>query len=207
MASWSVPNVGLSVVDRPCRGWWWEIAVMWAALELVAVEWVSFRSVSENIMIVFSSLKSIAIAVLHEERYCDIISKTNMNSIMIVSLLRILYLYFTLTLHIHLTILISARWSATSFSFLTGQASLPCSILLHTQLLYSLPLLINDISLLVSNGTNCPSYQQFMSVWCPVVKRDVKLKLTNSYQFDQQYQNSYHHLEKTPSFQICQQLI
>jgi len=27
---------------------------------------------------------------------------------------------FTLTLHIHLTILISARWSATSFSFLTG---------------------------------------------------------------------------------------
>jgi len=29
--------------------------------------------------------------------------------------------FFTLTLHIHLTILISARWSATSFSFLTGQ--------------------------------------------------------------------------------------
>jgi len=64
-------------------------------------------------------------------------------------------LSFTLTLHIHLTILISARWSATSFSFLTGQVSLPCSILLHTQLLYSLPLLITDISLLVSNGTNC----------------------------------------------------
>jgi len=39
----------------------------------------------------------------------------------------------TLTLHIHLTILISARWSATSFSFLTGQVSLPCSILLHIQ--------------------------------------------------------------------------
>ena len=32
-------------------------------------------------------------------------------------------------LHIHLTILISARWSATSFSFLTGQVSLPCNIL------------------------------------------------------------------------------
>jgi len=36
-------------------------------------------------------------------------------------------LSFTLTLHIHLTILISARWSATSFSFLTGQVSLSCS--------------------------------------------------------------------------------
>ena len=51
-------------------------------------------------------------------------------------------LSLTLTLHIHLTILISDRWSATSFSFLTGQVSLPCSILLRTQLLYSLPLLI-----------------------------------------------------------------
>jgi len=37
-------------------------------------------------------------------------------------------LSFTLTLHIHLTILISA----TLLSFLTGQVSLPCSILLHT---------------------------------------------------------------------------
>jgi len=52
-------------------------------------------------------------------------------------------LSFTLTLHIHLTIIIYARWSATSFSFLTGQVSLLCSILLHTQLLYSLPLRIN----------------------------------------------------------------
>ena len=34
-------------------------------------------------------------------------------------------LSFTLILHIQLTILISARWSATSFSFLTGQACLP----------------------------------------------------------------------------------
>jgi len=40
-------------------------------------------------------------------------------------------LSFTLTLHIHLTILISARWSATSFSFLTGQVSLLCR---HTTL-------------------------------------------------------------------------
>ena len=54
---------------------------------------------------------------------------------------------FTLRLHIHLTILISARWSAISFSFLAGQVSLPCGILLRTQLLYSVPLLINDISL------------------------------------------------------------
>ena len=38
----------------------------------------------------------------------------------------------TLTSHIHLTILISAHCSATSFSFLTGQVSLPCRILLHT---------------------------------------------------------------------------
>ena len=36
--------------------------------------------------------------------------------------------------HIHLTILISASWSAT-FSFLTGQVSLPCNTLLRTPLL------------------------------------------------------------------------
>ena len=38
---------------------------------------------------------------------------------------------FSLTPHIHLTILISARWSATTFSYLTGQVSLPCNML-HT---------------------------------------------------------------------------
>jgi len=48
-----------------------------------------------------------------------------------------------LTPHIHLTILISAHWSATSFSFLTGQVSLPCNILLRIQLLYNLLLTIN----------------------------------------------------------------
>jgi len=64
-------------------------------------------------------------------------------------------LSFTLILHIHLTILISADWSAISFSFLTGHVSLPCSMPLCTQLLCSLPLLSSDISLLVSNGTNC----------------------------------------------------
>ena len=36
-------------------------------------------------------------------------------------------LSLTLTLHIHLTVLISARWNATSFSFLTGQEML-CNI-------------------------------------------------------------------------------
>jgi len=49
-------------------------------------------------------------------------------------------------LHIHLTILISARRSATSFCFCTGQVSLPCNMPLHTQLLYSLPL-IGDMSI------------------------------------------------------------
>ena len=40
--------------------------------------------------------------------------------------------------HIHLTVLISACWSATSFSFLTGQVSVPCNILLCAQLLCNL---------------------------------------------------------------------
>ena len=48
-------------------------------------------------------------------------------------------LSFTLVSHIYLTILISARWSATSFSFLTGQVSLLRNTLLRTQLLHSLP--------------------------------------------------------------------
>ena len=84
-------------------------------------------------------------------------------------------LSFTLTSHIQMTILISAHWSATSFSFLTGHVSLPCSILLHKQLLYSLPLLISDISLLVSNGTNCqfgfwpPQLQQHLQCYINTV--------------------------------------
>jgi len=64
-------------------------------------------------------------------------------------------LSFSLTPHIHWTILISACWSVTSFSFLTSQVSLLCNILLRTQLLYNLLLTINNISLLVSNRTNC----------------------------------------------------
>ena len=49
-------------------------------------------------------------------------------------------LSFTWLPHIHLTILISARWCATSFSFLTGQVSLWCDMLFRTWLLYNLPL-------------------------------------------------------------------
>jgi len=76
-------------------------------------------------------------------------------------------LYFTLTPHIHLTILICDRWSATSFSYLAGQVSLPYIKLLRTQLPYNLPLSINDISLLVSNGTNCLIYSTQFEFWPP----------------------------------------
>ena len=61
-------------------------------------------------------------------------------------------LSFSVTPLIHLTILICACWIATTFSFLTGQVSLPCNMLLLTQLLYHLPLIIRDTSLLVSSG-------------------------------------------------------
>ena len=40
-------------------------------------------------------------------------------------------LSFSLMPHIHLTILISARWNATTFSFLRGHVSLPCNMLLR----------------------------------------------------------------------------
>ena len=56
--------------------------------------------------------------------------------------------------------------NATSFSFLTGQVSLPCNMLLRTQLLYNLPLIINDTSLFVSSGTNCLYLFQF-EFWPP----------------------------------------
>ena len=51
-----------------------------------------------------------------------------------------LELSYTLTSHIYLTIFNSACWSATSFSFVTGQVSFPCNIRLCTQLLHSLTL-------------------------------------------------------------------
>jgi len=69
----------------------------------------------------------------------------------------------SITQHIHLIVLFSAHWSATSFSFPMGQVSLQCNILLHTQLLYNLSLTINDISLLVSNGKNCHSIRILVS--------------------------------------------
>jgi len=69
-------------------------------------------------------------------------------------------LSFTLMPHIHLMILISAHWSATPFSFLTGQVSLPynilhCTYIAHNCCTISLSLSINYISLLVSSGINC----------------------------------------------------
>jgi len=73
----------------------------------------------------------------HRNMYCYTCSINIISSIHSLSFNSLLgTLSFTLTSHIHLTILISARWSATSFSFLTGQVLLPCSILLYTQLLY-----------------------------------------------------------------------
>ena len=73
-------------------------------------------------------------------------------------------LSFSLMPHIHLNILIYARWSATAFSFLTGQVSLPCNILLRTQLLYNLPLIINDTSLLVPAAW---TYSNQFEFWPP----------------------------------------
>jgi len=64
-------------------------------------------------------------------------------------------LSFTLMSHIHQTMLVSDRKSATSFSVLAGQVSLSCNILLRTQLLFSFPLIMNKMSILLSNGTNC----------------------------------------------------
>jgi len=68
----------------------------------------------------------------HRNLFCCINIISSIPSLSLNSLLRTLS--FTLALHVHPTILISARWSATSFSFLTGQVSLPCSILLRTHI-------------------------------------------------------------------------
>jgi len=84
---------------------------------------------TENI----SSIPSLSVNPLHQSLSCSLMSL------------------------ICLTIFISARWSATSFSFLTGQVSLPCNILLCMQLLYNLSVTVTGVSLLVSDGTNCPN--------------------------------------------------
>jgi len=66
-----------------------------------------------------------------------------------------LELFCSLTPYIHLTISSLLAEVPPHFPFfLTGQVSLPCTIL-RAQLLYNLPLTISDISLMVSNGTNC----------------------------------------------------
>jgi len=65
----------------------------------------------------------------------------------------------SLTPHIHL---ISDCWSATSFSFLTGQVSLHATYYFAHNCC-TLSLTINDISLLVSYGTNCMIF--FHPIW------------------------------------------
>jgi len=94
-------------------------------LPLVGLE----PSTSYSIHIFTQSASSFA-AHTHTIATCfAVISVSSIPSLSLSSLLGTLS--FTLTLHIHLTILISARWSATSFSFLTGQVPLPCSIQLR----------------------------------------------------------------------------
>ena len=66
-------------------------------------------------------------------------------------------LSFSLTSHIHLTILISAcplQFHLIIFSYRPVLTSMHYTTVLCMQLLYSLPL-ISDISILVSSGTNC----------------------------------------------------
>jgi len=83
------------------------------------------------------------------------------------------FAFSTLTSNIHLTILISARRSATTFSFLTGQVSFSCNILFRTQLPYFLPLIIINVSLLVSNGINCLNlFHPIRSRWRKQIKDD-----------------------------------
>jgi len=87
-------------------------------------------------------------------------------------------LFCSLMLHMHLTILISARWSATSFSFFMDHVSLPFNVLLLTQLLYNLPLTINDISLLVSSSTICLNIFHQFEFWSPQLHRPLHLHST-----------------------------
>ena len=65
----------------------------------------------------------------HHNLFCCSINTISIPSLSLNSLLGILS--FTLTLHIHLTTLISAGWSATSFSFLTGRFSLRVAYYTH----------------------------------------------------------------------------
>jgi len=47
------------------------------------------------------------------------------------------------------------KWGLEPSSLTEVYAYVPCNILLCTQLLYNLPLTVNDISLLVSSGNYC----------------------------------------------------
>jgi len=62
------------------------------------------------------------------------------------------------------------------FSFCTGKISLPCNILLCTQLLYNLPLTVNDTSILVRNMT-CKKLSGGKLAWlCIWVKMQDKIQ-------------------------------
>ena len=56
---------------------------------------------------------------------------------------------------------------SSHFLFLTGHVSLPCNILLRAQLLYSFPLLINDISLSLIHIWRCRRIERCRSRWSP----------------------------------------
>jgi len=110
------------------------------------------------------SLSSFRSTCLYHRNLFCCSTEIKMSSKLSLSLNRLLgTLSCSLVPHIHLTILISALWSATSFSFVMGQVSLPSNILLCTQLLYNLPLTIDDTSLLLSDDTNCLNL--FHPVW------------------------------------------
>jgi len=81
----------------------------------------------------------------HHNRFCCVTEIIHLILVSLSTPYSELYLV-ALMPHIHLTILISACWSAIWFSFLKDQVSFPCSILLCTQMQYNLPLTISHIS-------------------------------------------------------------
>ena len=85
-----------------------------------------------------------------------------------------LNLTVTLTLHIQLIILTSARWSANSLSFFTGQVSLLYNILC-SQFLYNLPLIRRQTSLLVNTGTHCPHLFHLVHIQPPQLHQHLHL--------------------------------
>jgi len=51
------------------------------------------------------------------------------------------------------------------FPLVTNQVSLPCNMLLHIQLLYNLPLIINDTFLAVKSGCSLPFLRPWAHTW------------------------------------------